>query len=73
MRRLALLAVKAYRRFISPMKPPTCRFIPTCSQYAHEALEVHGIIKGSYLSARRLCRCHPLGGSGYDPVPEKLR
>jgi len=61
--------VQFYRHFISPMTPPTCRFIPTCSQYTLEALRKHGPIKGLYLSIRRILRCHPWGGSGYDPVP----
>lgn len=61
--------IRFYRRFISPLKPPTCRYLPTCSAYAIEALEKHGAMKGSWLAARRICRCHPWGGSGYDPVP----
>lgn len=65
--------IRAYRYFISPLLPPACRFTPTCSHYAIEALRVHGPFKGLYLTARRLLRCHPvtwLGGSqGYDPVP----
>ena len=64
-----LLAVKLYQLCISPLKPSTCRFEPTCSQYAFEALRKHGLIKGLYLSVRRVLRCHPWGGHGYDPVP----
>ena len=65
-----ILLVKFYRVCISPLKPaPTCRFTPTCSQYALEAFEKYGPLKGLYLSVRRILRCHPLGGSGYDPVP----
>jgi putative membrane protein insertion efficiency factor len=64
-----LLAVKFYQLCISPLKPPSCRFEPTCSQYALEALRKHGLIKGLYLSVRRVLRCHPWGGHGYDPVP----
>ncbi|MBE6230122.1 MAG: membrane protein insertion efficiency factor YidD [Bacteroidales bacterium] len=64
-----LLLVRFYQVCISPLKPPTCRFTPTCSQYAIEALRKHGPIKGVYLTVRRLLRCHPWGGSGYDPVP----
>ena len=64
-----------YRYIISPMLPPSCRYQPTCSAYALEALEVHGAIRGSYLAARRILRCHPIkflgGGSGFDPVPPK--
>lgn len=67
--------IRFYRYFISPMFPPTCRFTPTCSTYAIEAIQVHGPIKGFYLTVRRLLRCHPikwLGGSqGYDPVPPR--
>ena len=58
-----------YRKFISPLKPPSCRFTPTCSQYALEAFRKYGPIKGFWLSLKRILRCHPLGGSGYDPVP----
>lgn len=58
-----------YRAAISPMFPPCCRFTPTCSQYALEALQKHGPVKGIYLSVKRIMRCHPWGGSGYDPVP----
>jgi len=64
-----ILLIEFYRHFISPYKPPTCRFTPTCSQYALEAFKKHGPIKGFYLAIRRLLRCHPWGGSGYDPVP----
>ncbi|HJB83976.1 MAG TPA: membrane protein insertion efficiency factor YidD [Candidatus Alistipes merdigallinarum] len=64
---LALIWV--YRNCISPFTPPSCRFTPTCSQYCAEALRKHGLIRGGYLGIRRLLRCHPWGGSGYDPVP----
>ena len=64
-----ILLVRFYQLCISPLKPPCCRFTPTCSQYAIEALRKHGPIKGLYLTVRRLLRCHPWGGSGYDPVP----
>lgn len=66
---LLSLPIHFYRMSISPMLPPSCRFTPTCSQYALEALKKHGPIKGSWLTIRRICRCHPWGGSGYDPVP----
>lgn len=69
LRRLAILPIKFYQYCISPMKPPTCRFTPTCSAYAAEAIMRHGIVRGTYLAVRRLLRCHPWGGSGYDPVP----
>jgi len=62
-------AVRLYRRWISPALPPSCRFVPSCSAYAEEALRKHGAAHGSWLAARRLLRCHPWGGSGYDPVP----
>lgn len=64
-----ILPIKAYRRFISPYTPPSCRFTPTCSQYAIEAIGKYGPFKGLYLALRRLLRCHPWGGHGYDPVP----
>lgn len=66
---LFILPIKFYQRCISPLTPPSCRFTPTCSQYAVEALRKHGIFKGMYLAIRRLLRCHPWGGTGYDPVP----
>jgi putative membrane protein insertion efficiency factor len=72
---ILIAPIRFYRYFISPLLPPSCRFVPTCSQYAIEAIQVHGPLKGSYLTARRLLRCHPikwLGGSqGYDPVPPR--
>ena len=58
-----------YQRCISPLTPPSCRFTPTCSQYALEAIRKHGPLRGTYLAVRRLLRCHPWGGYGYDPVP----
>lgn len=64
-----LLLVRFYQIAISPLKPPTCRFTPTCSSYALEALKRHGLFKGGMLAIRRIMRCHPWGGSGYDPVP----
>lgn len=65
------LPIHFYRKFISPFTPPACRFTPSCSAYGLKALEIHGPIKGSWLTIRRIGRCHPWGGSGYDPVPEK--
>jgi len=64
-------AVRAYKLTVSPLIGPACRFTPTCSEYAGEALIAHGPWRGSWLAARRLCRCHPWGGSGYDPPPPK--
>ena len=69
MKYLLLKFVRFYQVAISPMLPPRCRYTPTCSQYAVEALQKHGACKGSVLTLRRVCRCHPFGGSGYDPVP----
>lgn len=66
---ILLVPIYFYKRCISPMFPPCCRFTPTCSQYAIEALKKHGPFYGTYLAIRRILRCHPLGGSGYDPVP----
>ncbi len=68
---LVALPVRAYRLLLSPWVGHGCRFQPTCSAYSLEALEKHGAIKGTLLTIRRIGRCHPLGGSGYDPVPEK--
>ena len=64
-----VLLIKFYQLCISPFTPPSCRFTPTCSQYALEALRKHGLFKGGWLALKRIFRCHPWGGSGYDPVP----
>lgn len=64
-----LLPIYFYQRCISPLLGPSCRFTPTCSQYAVEAIRKYGPVKGLYLTLKRLLRCHPWGGSGYDPVP----
>ena len=64
-----VVPVVFYQKIISPLTPPSCRFTPTCSEYARQALLKHGPVKGLYLAVRRLLRCHPWGGSGYDPVP----
>lgn len=66
---ILVLPIRLYRAFLSPLLPPSCRFTPTCSQYAIEALRKHGPLRGLWLTLRRLLRCHPWGGSGYDPVP----
>ena len=68
-RRIFILPIRFYQLCISPMLPASCRFVPTYSQYAIEAIMKHGIFRGSYLAIRRILRCHPWGGSGYDPVP----
>jgi uncharacterized protein len=65
-----VLLVRLYQRLISPLLPPACRFYPSCSAYAVQALERHGAARGSWLTVRRLCRCHPFHPGGIDPVPE---
>ena len=67
--RVLCLPIVFYQRFISPFTPPTCRFTPTCSEYARQAIMKHGPIKGLALAVWRILRCNPWGGSGYDPVP----
>jgi len=62
--------IRGYQLLISPVLPPACRYLPSCSDYAAEAVARHGALRGSWLALRRLARCHPWGGSGYDPVPE---
>jgi len=66
---LLIGVVRFYRTAISPWTPAACRYTPTCSAYAQEALERHGAGRGSWLALRRICRCHPWGGHGFDPVP----
>ena len=66
-----LFIIKMYQKLISPFFPSSCRSQPTCSHYTKDALLSHGIAKGSYLGIKRILRCHPWGGSGYDPVPKK--
>lgn len=68
MKRAALAMLRFYKRAISPQLPPSCRFQPTCSEYAYEAIEKYGILKGGRLAIWRILRCNPFGGSGYDPV-----
>ena len=65
--------IKFYKKFLSPFLGANCRYIPTCSDYAIQAIEQKGIIKGIYISCKRVLRCHPFGGSGYDPVSNKRR
>jgi len=67
--RLLAAVIRGYQRFVSPALPPSCRFHPSCSQYALEAITRHGALKGSWLAARRLARCHPFHPGGFDPVP----
>ncbi|MGB5317336.1 MAG: membrane protein insertion efficiency factor YidD [Robiginitalea sp.] len=63
--------IRGYQKYISPLTPPSCRYLPTCSQYSIEALQKHGLRKGGWLAIKRIGSCHPWGGSGYDPVPGK--
>lgn len=70
MKKALIAMVRFYQKYVSPCKgSPSCRFIPTCSQYALEALEKYGAVKGSLLAIRRILRCHPFSAGGYDPVP----
>lgn len=68
MSKILILVVKFYQNFISPLKPASCRYTPTCSQYTIDALKKYGVLKGLKLSFKRILSCHPWGGSGYDPV-----
>lgn len=67
--RCVVVAIVAYRRLLSPVLPPACRFVPTCSEYACEAIRGEGLLRGAWLAVRRLLRCHPLNPGGYDPPP----
>lgn len=67
--RLLIALVQGYRHLVSPLLAPRCRYLPTCSEYAVEALRRHGAVRGGLLALRRILRCHPWGGHGYDPVP----
>lgn len=71
MRSLLIRLIKAYQYLISPFLGPSCRFHPTCSHYAIEAISEHGVLKGGYLSVRRIIKCHPLHEGGHDPVPTR--
>ena len=70
MKKILLILIKLYQKFISPLKPSCCRFIPTCSNYALEAISKYGALKGGYLAIRRILRCNPFCRGGYDPVPD---
>ena len=70
MKIILLWLIQGYRRWISPLFPPSCRFQPTCSQYALEAIAIHGAFKGTFLAIARVLRCHPFHPGGYDPVPK---
>jgi len=69
MKRIAIWLLRGYKVAISPLLPPACRFYPTCSEYALEAVTRYGVLKGSWLATRRLLRCHPFHPGGFDPVP----
>ena len=73
MKAILRVAVRGYRYFLSPMLPPSCRFHPSCSEYAEEALTEHGALRGGWLATKRLCRCGPWHPGGYDPVPPSRR
>ncbi len=66
-----IFLIRFYQGAISPFTPATCRYQPTCSSYSIEALQKHGLVLGGWLALKRICSCHPWGGSGYDPVPQK--
>ena len=73
MKTLLIKLIRFYQKYISVQTGPNCRFIPTCSQYAIEAIESHGALKGGWLAIRRILRCNPFGKMGYDPVPQKKK
>ena len=69
MKTVVLGVIKLYQRFLSPLLPPSCRFVPSCSDYAYEAIKKYGLLKGGWLGIKRISRCHPFNAGGYDPVP----
>ena len=73
MSKLFVWLILAYQKIISPLVGPSCRFHPTCSNYAKEAIESHGLLRGTWLALKRISKCHPLGVSGFDPVPFKKK
>jgi putative membrane protein insertion efficiency factor len=73
LKKILVFLIVVYQRSISPYFGPTCRFQPTCSEYAKNCIETHGVMKGTYYSLKRISKCHPLGSYGYDPVPEKAK
>ncbi|UPM54944.1 membrane protein insertion efficiency factor YidD [Gottfriedia acidiceleris] len=72
MNKILIGIIRFYQKWISPATPPSCRFYPTCSSYGLEAIETHGALKGTYLTTKRILKCHPLHPGGYDPVPDKI-
>lgn len=73
LRKLWILPIRFYQYAISPLLPPSCRYTPSCSEYAVEAIQEWGILKGTWLGIKRISRCHPWGGHGHDPVPKKSK
>jgi len=69
--KILIFFVRIYQYTISPLLGPNCRYLPTCSEYSVKAIQIHGPLKGTYLAGKRILSCHPWGGHGYDPVPEK--
>lgn len=69
-RKVLVALLRFYKRFVSPLLPPACRFYPSCSEYAADAVATHGAMRGGWMAVRRLARCHPFSSGGYDPVPE---
>ncbi|WP_270183030.1 membrane protein insertion efficiency factor YidD [Alkalihalobacillus sp. CinArs1] len=71
MKRLAMLLIRGYQKFVSPLTPPSCRFYPSCSQYSLESYQKHGFLRGTWYTVRRISKCHPFHPGGFDPVPDK--
>ncbi|MBS4200101.1 membrane protein insertion efficiency factor YidD [Bacillus sp. FJAT-49732] len=71
MKKILIMIIRFYQKIISPLKPPTCRFYPTCSQYGIEAIQRFGALRGGFLTIKRILKCHPFHPGGIDPVPEK--
>ena len=71
LKKMMILMIRFYQKCLSPLMPNVCRYSPSCSQYFIEALQIHGVLRGSLLGIKRILRCHPWGGNGYDPVPPK--
>ena len=71
MKKTMIFLIRFYQKIISPILPNVCRYKPSCSEYFIEALQIHGVFRGTFLGIKRILKCHPWGGSGYDPVPQK--